>query len=252
MSIQFFADSLRSPPVSSDSRTVWLGQEFVDESTRQTVRKVIVSATVMAMFQVGAVTLGLLETGLSQSTLSAAALNLLVGLLLPAAGFFGAAKSNSKIMCCFCGSNLLLAFAQTAMLVLIGIALWQSDDGVKETCESSCLELGCGNVSRHCSCAPGCIANSTLFCCYDFIESCSPALDTGDRVDCFSLQQNITAALVTTAVVFALIMAPSVALSLYAWWHGMALWQRLSAGEFLVAGDEQKVSFAGGCQEPQE
>jgi len=223
------------------ARTVWLGQTFVDEATRRHVKSVIISAAIMGMattaFQVIALSAGIAQKTLGLHALSSGSVSILLGLLVPCCGLFGATRSSSPLMCCFCSSNLVAAIVHGALMAVFVVALWQTDESILQaSCNASCKVLGCGLTSRSCSCERGCDQQNDVQCCQDFAEVCSVPQAGAAHISCSDFKATLAAANVIVLLVLFAIIAPGIGLSAYAWYHGMMLWRRLVAGERLVAG----------------
>mmetsp|Transcript_49460 Transcript_49460/g.130715 ORF Transcript_49460/g.130715 Transcript_49460/m.130715 type:complete len:253 (-) Transcript_49460:90-848(-) len=214
------------------SRTVWMGQEFVDHETQVHVKRVIISAGVMAAIQVAAIMLSVVKHHFSPGYFGTMTTNIVTGLALPAIGFYGATRGHARAMCCFCGTNLLCTFTQCLMLMLITMLMWDMNESLQATCDSSCKVLGCGKVSQACSCDRECLTSLT-FCCHDFEEVCNNAT-MQDSMSCEDLRSVLVPQMLFVEIFLFLLIAPGIALSAYAWWHGMALWRRLEQGENLV------------------
>jgi len=225
----------------TSTRTVWLGHEFVDKETQGHVRRVVISAAVMTAvltaFMTTIVLSGMSHQHFGAHEVATALAVLTVGLLLPACGLVGAAKSSSPLMCCFCGTSLVFVLLHGLFLLLLGFALWQTDVSMQASCDTSCKGLGCGSSSSSCSCELDCQHRTDVLCCADFTEVC-PLTSEGHSqptMGCKELTANLAMANVLVIVVLLVLVAPGLALSTYAWYHGMMLWKRLFAGEQLVA-----------------
>eukprot|EP00413_Alexandrium_margalefii_P041645 CAMPEP_0204602150 /NCGR_PEP_ID=MMETSP0661-20131031/56477_1 /ASSEMBLY_ACC=CAM_ASM_000606 /TAXON_ID=109239 /ORGANISM="Alexandrium margalefi, Strain AMGDE01CS-322" /LENGTH=282 /DNA_ID=CAMNT_0051613085 /DNA_START=9 /DNA_END=857 /DNA_ORIENTATION=+ len=234
---------------SGSSRTVWLGHEFADLDTQRHVKRVVISTAVMAVIttgiQVVALCSHLARRHLGPNAVGTASVHLATGLMLPACGFFGATRSSSSMMCCFCGFNLFFALLYGAALLLFMAALWQTDASIQATCDASCKVLGCGFASKACSCELDCQRRAGALCCSDFAEVC-PLTSAGPRrhMSCQDLAATLTTANVIVVAVLLLAITPGIALSAYAWYHGMMLWRRLAAGDQLVAGGGVALSHS--------
>lgn len=188
-------------------------------------------------FQVIVLLAGVAERHLGPHALSSGSLSILLGLLVPCCGFFGATRSNHPCMCCFCSSSLVAALAYAALMVVFFIALWQTDESIQASCDASCKVLGCGQRSRSCSCEQGCERWDDMQCCQDFAEVCPLSqASIPEHISCANLKVTLATANVIVVLVLFAIIAPGIGLSVYAWYHGMMLWRRLVAGEVLVAG----------------
>lgn len=226
------------------------------------------SATVMAGLQVAANVVMLTSSRFSMDLLSAVFLNLMAGLILPACGFLGATRSNTGMMCCFCGTNLVAALFQGMVLLLVAVALVGSGGTasaeIQAACDSTCRVVGCGFSSATCTCKPGCSSEAlegVVGCCADFADACT-SQQFVPQLSCAELKSTIGAVAQIISIVFIILVTPGFLLSAYAGYHGMELWRRLAAGEFLVsqgamslvrspqrAGDEEDVAHGGDAAE---
>jgi len=98
---------------------MWMGLRFTTEEDRNTIRNVILAATAMAGVQL----LIFLVRAISEHNVSmfgAAIWNLLIGLLLPACGYFGAKHSNKHLIGMFCGCSWC---SSCCSILLMGLAV---------------------------------------------------------------------------------------------------------------------------------
>lgn len=218
------------------SRSLWLGHEFASEDTREDVKRVVTASAAMAGLQVIMTLLALWASNFRKGTILPALNNLLFGMLLPAVGFVGATRSSSALMCCFCGSNLVLFLLQSLLLAMLTrVTLASADIMTKDDCLESCSSMRCGAVGDHCSCNLGCMNATSKICCSDFAQVCLDAFSAdaayADAVpSCWVTYRTL---LGFCAVIFVCI-APVVFLTGYSSYRGSLLWQRLVAGEQLV------------------
>jgi len=219
------------------TRTVWMGQQFVDEDTKHYVKRVIMASAIMASVQVlGAV------TGTTRNPIRMA-----IGLLMPICGYLGATRSSATLMGFFCASNLGVMLAELSAVVLLTLEFFGTETSMELECMSSCRVLGCGNFSSSCSCDPSCvIQRGAIACCPDMTGACPENGYWQDPLSCSQFlrdEKGIAAALaVDVALALLCVLAPSILFSAYAWWHGMELWKRLSAGEQLSISGATMVS----------
>merc|ERR1712228_475176 len=119
-------------------------------------------------------------------------------------------------------------------------ALWKTDTIIETHCDfSNCMTLGCGFTSKNCSCEAGCESGGVK-CCSDFAKvggaaSSLASVRQHHVVSCKELQVMLPTANVIMIVVLVIFLAPGAGLSTYAWYYGMKLWSRLTAGEQLMA-----------------
>eukprot|EP00927_Polykrikos_kofoidii_P052481 TRINITY_DN46345_c0_g1_i1.p1 TRINITY_DN46345_c0_g1~~TRINITY_DN46345_c0_g1_i1.p1 ORF type:complete len:278 (+),score=36.31 TRINITY_DN46345_c0_g1_i1:74-835(+) len=224
----------RDNPASS-RRTLWLGHEFMNEATRKNVKRVISSAVCLACMQAVSVLIGSMLDGFNPRALGGLLICLLIGLTLPACGFFGATQSSTPLMFCFCGCNWALMVVQFLLLVLLLNAIGGAQDLISDMCRESCKDVGCFNVGIYCSCSPSCNFGDTI-CCHDLSNVCSiaPPDDDFQELSCDELEQSLPFAMVSTVVFFLALMLPIMSATVIAAWHGSTLWQRLRVGDALV------------------
>lgn len=219
-------------------RTVWLGQEFVDEGTMSDVKNVVRASVILAGLQLLSM---LLAWRGRLGHLGSALLNFAVGMLLPACGYFGATHSSSDMMHCFCSCNLCVLLCQILFIVVILSTLFTLNGNPELLCESSCTTMTCGNFSELCSCQSGCnldpLAEANV-CCNDFRDVCVKPQKDSTPVACREFQSDFQEESSMVSICFVVIMLPSVCLSTYAWYYGMKLWRRLSTGERFVVPSE--------------
>jgi len=221
---------------SSSRRTLWMGQEFVDSDTRKHVQRVVLATVIMAILQVAFVVIGLSKSNLGPRAITGSIINLVLGLILPACGFYGAVHSKTPMMCCFCGTNMVFAIAQFLLFLSLTFAVFRTDELIEASCSDSCQFLGCGAVALHCSCRHDCLTNKEIICCHDMLTFCpQPGMNRVEQISCKDLDMTLTAATVIVGVVMLLFICPGIVLSVFSWWHGMKLWSRLRVGENLVA-----------------
>eukprot|EP00747_Dinoflagellata_sp_TGD_P178487 gnl/TRDRNA2_/TRDRNA2_27433_c0_seq1.p1 gnl/TRDRNA2_/TRDRNA2_27433_c0~~gnl/TRDRNA2_/TRDRNA2_27433_c0_seq1.p1 ORF type:complete len:227 (-),score=21.80 gnl/TRDRNA2_/TRDRNA2_27433_c0_seq1:5-685(-) len=206
-------------------RVIWMGNEFVDEDTGYYVRKVVIAAAVMAGLQAAAVLIGLLHSRMGPHAWSSAFLNLIIGLILPACGYYGATKSSSQMMCCFCGGNAVIAVIQSFLLIVMMLEVHSAESIIQASCAASCQNLGCGTASTvghdaPCSCTADCMSSQSVICCNDFMEVCPPpGWEQVNHVSCKDLQGSMGWAMTLISLVLILLIGPGIFLSAYGWWH---------------------------------
>lgn len=223
-----------------NARTLWLGQEFVDEPTRDIVKRVVLSTVVMGFLQFFSTGLGLcFKKHVSTRAFMSSLFNCGLGLVLPVVGFLGAIYSNTIMMCCFCSCNLVALIIQVLLFATITAALVSVNNVVQASCAESCLNIGCGNFTEFCSCDISCVNDEGVICCSGFWKACALPGSPED-VDCGELSM-FTGITTILFVIMSVVMLPVVVLITYAWWNGMKLWQRLTEGDALVAGEAVSI-----------
>eukprot|EP00929_Paragymnodinium_shiwhaense_P067083 TRINITY_DN33757_c0_g1_i1.p1 TRINITY_DN33757_c0_g1~~TRINITY_DN33757_c0_g1_i1.p1 ORF type:complete len:285 (+),score=62.17 TRINITY_DN33757_c0_g1_i1:109-963(+) len=98
-----------------DARTPsWLGLQFASNEDKNIVRNVLVAAACIAGLQfIGFVA----QVAMSQK-LAGASFHFMLGLALPACGYYGAKTSNRNFMACFCGCNWCQVCGSSMVIVL--------------------------------------------------------------------------------------------------------------------------------------
>eukprot|EP00930_Biecheleria_cincta_P038276 TRINITY_DN26303_c0_g1_i1.p1 TRINITY_DN26303_c0_g1~~TRINITY_DN26303_c0_g1_i1.p1 ORF type:complete len:251 (+),score=33.17 TRINITY_DN26303_c0_g1_i1:24-776(+) len=231
---------------SRSRRTVWLGQEFVDEGTMSDVKNVVRASVVLAALQLLSM---LLAWRGRFGHLGSALVNFVLGMILPACGYFGATQSSSGMMLCFCSSNLVSLLCQGLILVILLGALFAINSNRDILCEASCVTMTCGNYSEVCSCQVGCnsdpeVDSGFLPCCVDFGDFCvNPREEDASPMSCQEFESDFEQASNTFSLALLVTMVPATCLSTYAWYHGMQLWRRLSAGEQFVVASESTAAL---------
>lgn len=228
----------------SSARAVWLGTEFVDGQTRDSTRKVILAATAMTVLQVAVTSIAVFQSGFHRRGLTSALVSLASGMLLPAFGYFGAVRSDSGMMCCFCGCSLCSALGQILLLAGVAWMLTSLDAAAEAMCSNSCASLSCGVGATNlaCTCSPECVDRIDLLCCYDFAHVClSEPMDEDVEAACDA--SGVRWATSAVAGILLVLVLPTICLSCYAWWHGLALWRRLTSGEHLTTQPQQSLGL---------
>eukprot|EP00931_Biecheleriopsis_adriatica_P001078 TRINITY_DN101286_c0_g1_i1.p1 TRINITY_DN101286_c0_g1~~TRINITY_DN101286_c0_g1_i1.p1 ORF type:complete len:248 (+),score=40.88 TRINITY_DN101286_c0_g1_i1:25-768(+) len=228
----------RGDGADNSRRTVWLGQQFVDEDTMQDVKRVIWSTGIMTIIQVVMSLLMFFSGRRSPRSFFMQLLNFAMGMILPVCGFLGAKDSNAHMMCCFFSTSFVIMSMSVLAFLADSLTLWKLDSDPhleKElVCGSSCRVVGCGNMSSICSCALGCSKARDIGCCPDVKEVCLAGIQQLAPFSCKELLEEFGPASTIFMIVLIVTAVPSILLSGYAGYHGRKLYKRLSAGDQLV------------------
>lgn len=248
--------SVGDSPSGNDART-WMGLRFQSEDDRRTVSKVILAAIIMAVFQCINFLLKVFASNKSPQLFEAAFVGLLIGMLLPACGYFGAKHSNRQLMGCFCGGSWCNV-CMMALLVIVIVWSWIAlkNDGI-DPCNEACImsvhpevmevsKDGRVHVEPASASAVGGPNSQNTFSVEEVDVNCSKMGRNFAKKN--HIGQNVQdlkkecqedfardESFVSTAFTFILLLTiPNCMLASFAGYHGLQLWNRLGDGEFIV------------------
>lgn len=118
-----------------DGTEVVLGTPLADSGIRTVIRRVIILATVGALFYVAAFLRNLLRGNYSgggsrgddATSLWSSVSSLLIELSIPACGYCGAKYANRQLTCCFCGCNLCVTIVTIMSFIRLNIRIGEID-----------------------------------------------------------------------------------------------------------------------------
>eukprot|EP00928_Gymnodinium_smaydae_P065829 TRINITY_DN48922_c0_g1_i1.p1 TRINITY_DN48922_c0_g1~~TRINITY_DN48922_c0_g1_i1.p1 ORF type:complete len:253 (+),score=43.96 TRINITY_DN48922_c0_g1_i1:75-833(+) len=225
----------------ADARTIWMGLRFSTEADRSAVSKVLLAASLMAIMQL-LIFLVKMVSAHSFRVMESSFVNLVIGLLLPTCGYFGAKHSNRWLMGLFCGCSWCSVCGLLLVMLLLANA-WVSvtttdkDAACRpEACVVSevpvTVPAGGSGAAAHSYTLEELSMNCTALrrsawkahhgTAEELREACLEELDEAEHVLTWSF------------MVITCLVVPNCMLASYAGWHGSELCKRLEQGETFV------------------